>query len=140
VDDMPSLGRADESLLDYALGKCAAASVILLVEAGADVRARDKWGWTLLGRASGCMQPTLASKMLKRGAARRERRGIGSITSDFLIGTIPILLWMVVEARRLGVRHTWFFVVTTFLVAFAFSCPLFLLVREVRLRRRRPSM
>ena len=58
----------------------------------------------------------------------------GSITTDFLIGTIPVLVWMVVEARRLGMRHTWFYVVTTFLVAFAFSCPLFLLMREVRLR------
>ena len=58
----------------------------------------------------------------------------GSITSDFLIGTLPVLVWMVVEARRLGMRYLWFYVVTTFLVAFAFSCPLFLLMREVRLR------
>ncbi len=58
----------------------------------------------------------------------------GSITTDFLIGTIPVLVWMVVEARRLGMRHWWFYVVTTFLVAFAFSCPLFLLMREIRLR------
>ncbi len=58
----------------------------------------------------------------------------GSITSDFLIGTIPVLVWMVVEARRLGMRHLWFYVVTTFLVAFAFSCPLFLLMREFRLQ------
>ena len=58
----------------------------------------------------------------------------GSITTDFLIGTTPVLIWMVVEARRLGMRHWWFYVVTTFLVAFAFSCPLFLLMRELRLR------
>ena len=58
----------------------------------------------------------------------------GSITSDFLIGTAPVLVWMVVESRRLGMRHRWFYVVTTFLVAFAFACPLFLLMREVRLR------
>lgn len=63
----------------------------------------------------------------------------GSITSDFLIGTIPVLVWMVVEARRLGMRHLWFYVVTTFLVAFAFACPLFLLVREVRLRANREA-
>jgi hypothetical protein len=60
---------------------------------------------------------------------------VGSITSDFLIGTIPVLIWMMVEARRLGMRHRWFYVVSTFLVAFAFSCPLFLLAREARLRR-----
>jgi Terpene cyclase DEP1 len=61
----------------------------------------------------------------------------GSITTDFLIGTIPVLVWMIVEARRLGMRHLWFYVVTTFLIAFAFSCPLFLLMREVRLRAMR---
>ena len=57
-----------------------------------------------------------------------------SITSDFLIGTIPVLVWMVIEARRLRMRHWWFYVVTTFVVAFAFACPLFLLMREARLR------
>jgi hypothetical protein len=61
----------------------------------------------------------------------------GSITSDFLIGTIPVLLWMAVEARRLGMRHLWVYLVTTFLVAFALTCPLFLLMREVRLRELR---
>ena len=60
----------------------------------------------------------------------------GSITSDFLIGTIPVLVWMVIEARRLRMRHWWFYVVTTFAVAFAFACPLFLLMREARLRTR----
>lgn len=62
-----------------------------------------------------------------------------SITTDFLIGTTPVLVWMVVEGRRLEMRHLWLYVVTTFLVAFAFSCPLFLLMREVRLRAIRDS-
>jgi hypothetical protein len=60
----------------------------------------------------------------------------GSITSDFLIGTIPVLVWMVVEARRLKMRHLWIYVLGTFLVAFAFTCPLFLLMREIHLQRR----
>ena len=58
----------------------------------------------------------------------------GSITSDFLIGTTPVLVWMVVEARRLRMRRCWFYEVTTFLVALAFACPLFLLMQEARLR------
>ncbi len=58
-----------------------------------------------------------------------------SITTDFLIGTMPVLVWMLVEARRLRMRHAWFYLVTTFLVAFAFSCPFFLLMREARLAR-----
>ena len=61
----------------------------------------------------------------------------GSITSDFLIGTIPVLVWMLVEARRLGMRHLWVYVLGTFLVAFAFTCPLFLLMRERHLQLRR---
>ena len=60
----------------------------------------------------------------------------GSITSDFLIGTIPVLVWMIVEARRLAMRHIWIYVLGTFLVAFAFTCPLFLLMREIHLQRR----
>jgi hypothetical protein len=42
---------------------------------------------------------------------------------------------MVIEARRLGMWHWWFYGVTIFLVPFAFSCPLFLLMREVRLQK-----
>jgi len=56
-----------------------------------------------------------------------------SLTTDFFIGTIPVLVWMVVEARRLRMRHWWMYVVGTFLVAFAFTCPLFLMMREIRL-------
>jgi hypothetical protein len=67
-------------------------------------------------------------------AAGFETTLMGSITTDFLIGTTPVLVWMVIEARRLKMRHWWVYIVTTFLIAFAFACPLFLLMRERRLR------
>lgn len=57
----------------------------------------------------------------------------GSLTSDFLIGTIPVLVWMVIEARRLKMRNWWAYILLTFLIAFAFSCPLFLMLRESKL-------
>jgi Terpene cyclase DEP1 len=57
-----------------------------------------------------------------------------SLTSDFLIGTTPVLVWVVVEARRLGMRHWWVYLLLTFLIAFAFACPLFLFMRERRLQ------
>ena len=60
-----------------------------------------------------------------------------SITTDFLIGTIPVLVWIIIEARRLEMRHLWFYVITTFLIAFAFSCPLFLLFREFKIQAAR---
>jgi hypothetical protein len=55
-----------------------------------------------------------------------------SLTTDFFIGTIPVLVWMVVEARRLKMRHWWVYVVGTFAIAFAFTCPLFLMMRELK--------
>src|SRR5688572_25466877 len=55
-----------------------------------------------------------------------------SLTSDFLIGTIPVLVWMVIEARRLKMRNGWAYILLTFLIAFAFACPLFLMLREMK--------
>lgn len=57
-----------------------------------------------------------------------------SLTSDFLIGTIPVLVWMVVEARRLKMRNWWAYILLTFLIAFAFTCPLSLMLRELKLQ------
>jgi hypothetical protein len=37
---------------------------------------------------------------------------------------------MIAEARRLRIRHWWFFLVWTFAVAWASALPLFLFVRE----------
>ncbi len=57
-----------------------------------------------------------------------------SIGVDILVGATAFNVWMVNEARRLGMKHVWIYVVLTFLVAFACACPLFLLMRERRLR------
>lgn len=56
-----------------------------------------------------------------------------SISTDFFIGTLPVLVWMVVEARRLRMRHWWLYLLGTFAVAFAFTCPLLLMMRELKL-------
>ena len=56
-----------------------------------------------------------------------------SITVDILIGASAFTLWMIFEARRLGMRHVWIYIVLTNLVAFAFAAPLFLLMRQRRL-------
>jgi uncharacterized protein DUF2834 len=56
-----------------------------------------------------------------------------SLTTDFFIGTTPVLIWMVVEGRRLGMRNVWAYVAATFVVAFAFACPLFLMMREMKI-------
>lgn len=57
-----------------------------------------------------------------------------SLTSDFFIGSTAVLVWMMVEARRIGMRFRWVYLILTFGIAFAFACPLFLLMRELRLQ------
>jgi hypothetical protein len=54
----------------------------------------------------------------------------GSLTSDLLIGSTAFTVWMVVEARRRGMKNWWIYLVATFTIAFAFSAPLFLWMRE----------
>lgn len=53
-----------------------------------------------------------------------------SITTDFFIATIPLLIWMIVEGRRLKMKFMWAYVLFTFMIAFAFTCPLFLFFRD----------
>lgn len=57
-----------------------------------------------------------------------------SIGVDILVGATAFNIWMVREARRLQMKHVWAYIVLTCLVAFAFACPLFLLMRERKLR------
>jgi hypothetical protein len=68
-------------------------------------------------------------------AAGFETRLASSLTSDFLIGATAVLLWLVADARRLGLRHWWVYLAITVLVAFASACPLYLLMRERRLQQ-----
>lgn len=53
-----------------------------------------------------------------------------SLTNDLVVGCTAFLVWSFAEARRLGMRHWWGYVVLTFFVAFACAFPLFLLVRD----------
>jgi hypothetical protein len=56
-----------------------------------------------------------------------------SLSRDLLIGSTAVLLWIVVESRRLGMRGLWLVLLCTVTVAFACSAPLFLFLRERRL-------
>jgi hypothetical protein len=53
-----------------------------------------------------------------------------SIGWDIAIACAAFIIWMLGEARRLGMRHAWLYVVATFGIAFAFAAPLFLFMRE----------
>jgi hypothetical protein len=57
-----------------------------------------------------------------------------SLSRDLLIGASTFTIWMVVEARRLRMRGLWLVLLAMVTVAFACGAPLFLYLRERRLR------
>jgi hypothetical protein len=61
---------------------------------------------------------------------------LGSVAADFWIGSSVALVWMIVEARRLGMKRWWAFVIWTFVIAWASALPLFLYFRERQLEQR----
>lgn len=58
---------------------------------------------------------------------------VGSIGVDLLVVAIAGCILIVVEARRLGMRRAWLYIVLSGVTAFAFTFPLFLAMRERRL-------
>lgn len=63
-----------------------------------------------------------------------------SIGWDITIACIAFLVWMVGEARVLGMKRAWVYVLLTFSVAFAFAAPLFLFMRERHLAAQRRTV
>ena len=59
-----------------------------------------------------------------------------SFAIDLIIAALAGLIFMSVEGRRLRMRSTIPLLVSTFVLAFAFSFPAFLALRELRLARR----
>jgi hypothetical protein len=58
---------------------------------------------------------------------------VSSLTTDLLMVVLAGSIFILVEARRLGMRAGWLYVVGGLLTAFAFTFPLFLAMRERRL-------
>ena len=56
-----------------------------------------------------------------------------SISIDVFLVALSAAVWIVCEARRIGVRLPWVYVFLGFLVAISMAFPLYLLAREVRL-------
>lgn len=57
---------------------------------------------------------------------------VSSITVDLLIVAVAGSVFVIVEARRLGMRLGWLYVAGAAITAFAFTFPLFLAMRERR--------
>ena len=56
-----------------------------------------------------------------------------SLSRDLLVGASAITIWIVVESRRLQMRHLWLVLLSSVTIAFAFAAPFFLFLRERRL-------
>ena len=58
---------------------------------------------------------------------------VSSLTVDLLVVAVAGCILIVVEARRLGMKRAWLYIVLSGVTAFAFTFPLFLAMRERRL-------
>ena len=58
-----------------------------------------------------------------------------SISADISVVVLTFLIWMVYESRKLKIKHCWIIIPLTFLVAIAFSFPLFLYMLANRLEK-----
>lgn len=56
-----------------------------------------------------------------------------SISIDLALFLLAAAFWMVLEARRIGLRFVWAYVVFAFLIAISVTFPLYLIARELRL-------
>lgn len=61
---------------------------------------------------------------------------VSSINVDLLVVAIAGSVFIIVEARRLGMRFGWLYVVASGITAFAFTFPLFLAMRQRKLNER----
>jgi len=64
---------------------------------------------------------------------------VSSITVDLLVVAVAGSVFIIVEARRLGMRFAWLYIVLSGVTAFAFTFPLFLAMRQRRLTARAAS-
>jgi hypothetical protein len=58
-----------------------------------------------------------------------------SISADISVVATTFLIWMVHESLRLKIKYWWIIIPLTFLVALAFSFPVFLFMRDRHLER-----
>lgn len=60
---------------------------------------------------------------------------VSSITVDLLVVAVAGAIFIIIEARRIGMKRGWLYVVVSGVTAFAFAFPLFLAMRQRHLTR-----
>jgi uncharacterized protein DUF2834 len=58
-----------------------------------------------------------------------------SFTNDLLLYAISGCIFMAVEARRLGIRHVWIYILLSLLIAVSVMFPIFLIARQYEISR-----
>ncbi len=106
---------------------------------------RHSIAWVYFGFAiAGAILPTLANiefmKLYGPGfeidkfiTLANANPAASSLSRDLLISSGAMFIWIINESRRLNMKNLWIVIVGTFIIAFAFSGPLFLFLRERRL-------
>jgi hypothetical protein len=61
-----------------------------------------------------------------------------NITADALMLSMSVVILMVAEARKCGVRFVWLYIVAGVFVAISVTVPLFLIAREIRIGAAEP--
>jgi hypothetical protein len=59
-----------------------------------------------------------------------------SITVDLLFLFLAVSMWMLLEARRIGMKHGWLYVILGIFIAISVTFPLFMMNREQALSKR----
>lgn len=62
-----------------------------------------------------------------------------SITVDLFFLSIPVTIWMMMEARRLQMRGIWLYLIGSLLIAVSMTVPLFMALRERKLAATQPE-
>ncbi len=61
------------------------------------------------------------------------------LSADLTIVAIAAVVFMIVEARRIGMKRVWLYILLSGITAMAFTFPLFLAMRERRLSESAPK-
>lgn len=59
---------------------------------------------------------------------------------DVIVSAIVLIAFILYEGRRIGLKNTWLPIVGTITVGVSLGLPLFLLLREIHLEKRKPKI
>ena len=62
---------------------------------------------------------------------------VASFTNDIMLYVVAGYVFMIVEARRLGIRYVWVYLLLSSIVAVSVMFPLFLIARQIKIAQYR---